>query len=499
MCTFDDIQTKIQSMIDELKGLCNQCSLSNSASEEVIVTTVFLYKFLNDKYMYNLQKWAEKVKKPVDELLKDESLMEAFKAKYGYDVIFDYKDTIQYLISDVSKDDFYKTFDSALEDLSDRNKHLSIKTSDGTYQPLFEKICELVPDKKRSLFAKNIFSIIATDKIDFSSAFSSSFDFYACIFEYLIKDYNVASGVYAEYFTPQSISDIIAKCLVGMSDIASASEIYDPSAGSGSLVLHLGNELRLEDGGARSIIYTQDISQKSSRFLRLNLILNGMTESLDNVVCGDTLVDPSHFETPNQESSGLKKFDYIVSNPPFKLDFSSTRNTIESKWADTNRFFAGVPNIPQNKKESMAIYLLFIQHVLYSLKDDGKAAIVVPTGFLTAKSSIEKSIRKLLVEKHWIKGVISMPPRTSCTGKRPESLPTATLLSPMSGPVPTLFRLIRPKAAAGCCWRAWKIRRISLSRAPCTLSATLTAAALPRKNTQKSRSGWISVGIIMQV
>lgn len=410
MCTFDDIQTKIQVMIDDLKGLCSQCSLSNSASEEVIVTTVFLYKFLNDKYMYNLQKWAKKVKKSVDELLKDDSLMEAFKAKYGYDVVFDYKDTIQYLISDVSKENFYKTFDKALEDLSDRNKHLSIKTSDGTYQPLFEKICELVPSNKRILFARTVFSIIATDKIDFSSAFSSSFDFYSSIFEYLIKDYNVASGTYAEYFTPQSVSNIIAKCLVGMSDVIKASEIYDPSAGSGSLVLHLGNELRQEDGTARAIVYTQDISQKSSRFLRLNLILNGMTESLDNVVCGDTLVDPSHFETPNQESSGLKHFDYIVANPPFKLDFSSTRNLIESKWTDTDRFFAGVPNIPPKDKDSMAIYLPFIQHALYSLKDEGKMAIVVPTGFLTAKGSIEKTIRQTLVDNNWIKGVISMPP-----------------------------------------------------------------------------------------
>ena len=259
MCTFDDIQTKIQVMIDDLKGLCSQCSLSNSASEEVIVTTVFLYKFLNDKYMFNLQKWADKRKMPIDALLADDALMDAFEAKYGYDVIFNYKDTIQYLISDVSKDDFYKTFDNALEDLSDRNKHLSIKTSDGTYQPLFERICELVPNNKRSLFARTIFSIIATDKIDFSSAFSSSFDFYSSIFEYLIKDYNVASGVYAEYFTPQAVSSIIAKCLVGMSDVIKASEIYDPSAGSGSLVLHLGNELRQEDGATGAIVYTQDI------------------------------------------------------------------------------------------------------------------------------------------------------------------------------------------------------------------------------------------------
>src|SRR5690606_28655654 len=73
------------------------------------------------------------------------------------------------------------------------------------------------------------------------------------------------------------------------------------------------------------------------------------------------------------------------------------------------RFFAGIPNIPKSKKESMAIYLLFIQHIMYSLSDNGKAAIVVPTGFITAQSGIEKKIRQRLIDKGWLRGVVSMP------------------------------------------------------------------------------------------
>lgn len=97
------------------------------------------------------------------------------------------------------------------------------------------------------------------------------------------------------------------------------------------------------------------------------------------------------------------------------MDFSSTRNTIEQKWEDSEirdgikRFFAGVPKIPNKKKESMGVYLCFIQHILWSLKEDGKAAIVVPTGFITAQSGIERTVRQTIVEKHWLKGVISMP------------------------------------------------------------------------------------------
>jgi type I restriction enzyme M protein len=97
------------------------------------------------------------------------------------------------------------------------------------------------------------------------------------------------------------------------------------------------------------------------------------------------------------------------------MDFSSTRDTIKQKWEDSEvrdgirRFFAGVPKIPNKKKESMSVYLCFIQHILWSLKEDGKAAIVVPTGFITAQSGIEKTVRQTIVDKHWLKGVISMP------------------------------------------------------------------------------------------
>lgn len=139
------------------------------------------------------------------------------------------------------------------------------------------------------------------------------------------------------------------------------------------------------------------------------MLLNGLKESLQNIIEGDTLTTPAHYKVKEDNTSGLKHFDYITSNPPFKTDFSSTRDTIETNWKATDRFFAGVPTIPNKKKDSMAIYLLFIQHILYSLKDGGKAAIVVPTGFITAQSGIEKTIRQKIVDNHWLKGVISMP------------------------------------------------------------------------------------------
>ena len=412
------LENKIKQMIDEMKGLCQTNGLSNQASEEVVITSVFLYKFLNDKFMANMKDFANDMGISTEKVLQDEDMLAGFYDTYPQDVAFKYEDTIECLINKVGNNDFYKLYDDALERISNypENEEFSIDTADGGRKPLFTRVTENVDASKRNNFAKNIFGIISQDKFDFGEAFKNNFDFYSAIFEHLIKDYNVASGVYAEYFTPQAISAIIAKILVEMSPVEDKIyDVYDPSAGSGSLVLHLANALGKGSFGDRAQVYTQDISGKSSRFLRTNMLLNGLTNSLDNIIEGDTLETPAHYKVPHDPSSGVKQFDYITSNPPFKMDFSATRNMIEQKWEDSEirdgikRFFAGVPKIPNKKKESMGVYLCFIQHILWSLKEDGKAAIVVPTGFITAQSGIEKTVRQTIVDKHWLKGVISMP------------------------------------------------------------------------------------------
>lgn len=419
MAEIYELEMLIKKMIDDLKGLCQTNGLANTASEEEIITSVFLYKFLNDKFIYHLQEFSEDTALRIEDILKNEnSEMDAFYDSYPQDVAFTYDQTIEALVKKTASKDFHMLFDDALEAIAKnpKNEVFAVESADGTKKKLFDRLTEKVEPSKRYNFARNIFGIIAQEHFDFTGAFRNNFDFYSTIFEYLIKDYNVASGVYAEYFTPQAVSSIIAKILVHMSPVEDKFyEIYDPSAGSGSLVLHLANELGHGSFGEKAIVYTQDISAKSSRFLRLNMMLNGLTRSLGNIVEGDTLVKPAHYKVANDASTGNKLYDFITSNPPFKMDFSSTRDNIENIWADSEehdglrRFFAGVPKIPNKKKESMAIYLCFIQHILWSLKPEGKAAIVVPTGFITAQSGIEKKIREQLIKNHWLKGVVSMP------------------------------------------------------------------------------------------
>lgn len=414
MPLIDSMETKINEMVDELQGLCASYGLANQASEEKIITNVFLYKFLNDKFMYNLKKFGDDIGETAKEILVNENdELDAFYDAYSSEVAFEYKDTIEYLIQKNQQPDFAKQVQKALNHISDNNHNelFKIESASGKKNNLFDSITEGVDEEQRNNFVKNIFSIISSDKFNFEEITASghAFDFYSSIFEHLISKYNVAAGTYAEYFTPQSVARIISKTLVKMSNKIEAAEIYDAAAGSGSLILHLAHELGSEGGMNRAIVYTQDISGKSTRFLRLNMMLNGMTESLGNIVQGDTLLNPAHFMVEHDPSSGLKKFSYITINPPFKMDFSSVRDQIEQKWQDTGRFFAGIPKVPNKKKESMAIYLLFIQHVMYSLKPNGKAAIVVPTGFITAQSGIEKTIREKMIDEKMLKGVISMP------------------------------------------------------------------------------------------
>ncbi len=158
--------------------------------------------------------------------------------------------------------------------------------------------------------------------------------------------------------------------------------VYDHAAGFGTLVLALAHEISENN----CIIYTQDISQKSNQFLRLNLILNNLVHSLPNIVHDETLIRPFH---KNKKGDSLATFDYIVRNPPFNMDFSDSRDALaDEKYK--KRFFAGVPNISKKDKDGMTAYQLFIQHILYSLALKGKAAIVVSTGFLTAGLGIPK-------------------------------------------------------------------------------------------------------------
>lgn len=401
MDTTIEFEKQTKALIDDLKSVCANYGLGNDGNEFKIITQVFLYKFMNDKFIHEIKKIDSKIANADnwEEVLSQYSTsdFEMLMMQLNENTArLKPEHFISNLFQKQNEPKFDTLFDNTLLEIGKINSDLfSVLTDGGEKIILFEDLSKYVTDK-RDEFCKAIINKLIN--FSFENIFHEKFDFYATIFEYLIKDYNSNSGgKYAEYFTPHAVAKIMARCLVH-GEVQNVT-CYDPSAGSGTLLMNLAHQI----GEDKCTIYSQDISQKSSNLLRLNLILNDLVHSIPNIVKGNTITDPYH-----KESGDLRKFDYIVSNPPFKLDFSDYRDDLDTK-ENNDRFFAGIPKVAAKKKESMAIYLLFLQHIMYSLKEKGKAAMVVPTGFITAQSGIDKKIRQKLIEEKMLAGVVSMP------------------------------------------------------------------------------------------
>lgn len=397
-----DVLADTKAMIDGLKTVCANAGLANDSSEYKIITEAFLYKFLNDKFLHELRrlaafKDADDIEAAYAAMDEDERELELLDLPAGTATIRP-ECLISYLFNRKNKEGFAGLFDGALKGIADDNVDVfSVRTGEGQSIRLFGGVSRFVVEEgKRDGFCAQLVSKLAD--FSFERAFAQKYDFFAAVFEYLISDYNKDSGTYGEYFTPHSIATIIARILVpdGASDVT----VYDPAAGTGTLVLACAHRI----GENRCTIYTQDRSQKANEFMRLNLILNNLVHSLPNVVHDDTLENPRHL---SRDGRSIRRFDYVVSNPPFKADFSDTRDKLAGS-AYNRRFWAGVPNIT-SKPEKMEIYLMFLQHIMASMKPGGRAAVVVPTGFLTAKGRIPLAIRTRMVEQGMLRGVVSMP------------------------------------------------------------------------------------------
>jgi len=408
MKNIEEIKNQTYALIDDLKKTTTENGLAGSGNEYVVIVEIFLYKFLNDKFIYE-------AKKENPELANAEDFFAALDAMSEDDyeemcdsmldtIILKKEHLIPFLAKRQNEDKFAELFDSTLESIASENSDIFyILNEDETRVSIMKPISDVVSGgtNKKNAFCRSLIGDVAS--FSFENAFEAGYDFFSTIFEYLIKDYNAnGGGNYAEYYTPHAIAAIMAQLLVDPSEDVRSVTCYDPSAGTGTLVIALAHAI----GEQNCTVYTQDISDKSSTMMMLNLILNSMSHSLTHVIQGNTLKHPFH----KNEDGSLRKFDYIVSNPPFKLDFSDYHNDLKTD-SYKGRFFAGIPNIPSKNKKGMEIYLCFFQHLLYSLKEDGKAAIVVPTGFITAKSGIAFKIRKHLVdgEKSILRGVVSMP------------------------------------------------------------------------------------------
>ena len=272
-----EFRDKTKALIDSLKSICANYGLGNDGNEFKIITQIFLYKFLNDKFAYEAKKIDKKVanSEKWEEVLvaMSEDELEMLQLQMGGDTArLKPHHFISYLFSQQNASDFAKLFDDTLRDIALTNNDVfAVKTDGGAKVVLFDRLSEYIADEsKRDAFCRAIINKLV--EFSFERIFTQKFDFYATIFEYLIKDYNSNSGgKYAEYFTPHAVARIMAEILVPQAQRGKVKNVacYDPSAGSGTLLMNVAHAI----GENRCSIYTQDISQKSSNLLRLNLIL----------------------------------------------------------------------------------------------------------------------------------------------------------------------------------------------------------------------------------
>ena len=401
-------QQQTRELIDGLKAVCASNGLGNDGNEYKIIVQTFLYKLLCDKFAHEMKvldprlaqadDWIGSWKKLPKAKRQDlEDGLSAETPRLTADQL------IPSLFNRQTEPGFARLFDDTLIAIAAANSDIfAVKTDDGERVPLFDRLSEYVTGSadKRDQFCRALFNKLVG--VSFERLFEQKYDFYAALFEYLIKDYNKDNGgKYAEYYTPHAVATIMADILVPRDQRGKVRNVtcYDPASGSGTLLMALAHAI----GETRCSIWSQDVSQKSSSLLRLNLVLNKLVHSIPNITQGNTILHPVH-----KDGKALRKFDYIVSNPPFKMDFSDFRDDLDRD-ANNTRFFAGIPKIPNKAKDKMAIYLLFIQHIISSLKPGGKAAIVVPTGFITTAQGIELKIRQKLIAEKMIAGVVSMP------------------------------------------------------------------------------------------
>ena len=215
------IKDQTIALIDALKSTCQTYGMGNDGNEYKIITQVFLYKFINDKFGFAVKQIspklaaAEQWEKAYGEMSEDNRL-DLFDELSPDIPRLNPEHLISNLWNQQTKGDFDLIFDSTMIDVADKNMAIfSTQTTQNTKIPLFEPLTQFVTDAaQRAPFARALVDKLVA--FSFEEAFSQHYDFFATIFEYLIKDYNTSGGgKYAEYYTPHSIASIMARLLVG--------------------------------------------------------------------------------------------------------------------------------------------------------------------------------------------------------------------------------------------------------------------------------------------
>ncbi|HEX7186037.1 MAG TPA: class I SAM-dependent DNA methyltransferase, partial [Thermoanaerobaculia bacterium] len=256
--------------------------------------------------------------------------------------------------------------------------------------PDFNDPAKLGSDKEMVDRLTNLIAIFENPALDFSRNRADGDDILGDAYEYLMRHFATESGKSkGQFYTPAEVSRVMAQILgIRNAKTSASTTVYDPTCGSGSLLLKVADE-----AGTPVTIYGQEKDAATSGLARMNMILHNNPGAL--IMPGNTLTAPKF-----KDGGVLKIFDYVVANPPFS----------DKRWStgldplnDPHERFKPF-GVPPAKQGDYA-YLL---HIVRSLKSTGKGACILPHGVLF-RGSAEADIRRALVRKGYIKGIIGLP------------------------------------------------------------------------------------------
>ena len=255
--------------------------------------------------------------------------------------------------------------------------HFNDETKIGKNKEMVDKLTKLI-------------SIFQRPELDFSKNKAEGDDIIGDAYEYLMRNFASESGKSkGQFYTPAEVSRILAK-IIGIDKCSGHdATVCDPACRSGSLLIRALEEAPFEISG-----YGQEKDSSTAGLAKMNAVLHN--KATIKIMAGNTFSDPQFKKA--EDASELERFDYIVANPPFSL----------KNWADGLKEFGRFSGYGDRPPEKNGDYA-WLMHILKTLKSTGKAAVILPHGVLF-RGNAEATIRQKIIDKGWIKGIISLPP-----------------------------------------------------------------------------------------
>jgi len=329
-------------------------------------------KYLSDFYKEKLDELRSKYSNNTERIQKSLS-REKFK--------LDEKCTFDFLLKYKEAENLGEEINKLLERIEEKNK----EKLEGVFRNVdFNSETMLGRTKERNKILKHLLEDFSDSRLDLRPSKLSGNDVIGDSYEYLISHFASDAGKKGgEFFTPSAVSTLLAKLVQPYE----GDRIYDPTCGSGSLLIKAGKEV----GNDNFRLYGQESNGATVSLCKMNMFLHNIHDAV--IEWGDTIGNPLHIENGH-----LKKFDVIVANPPFSLDKWGAEYATDDKY---KRFERGIP--PKSKGD-----YAFVLHMIASLNEHGRMGVVLPHGVLFRGAS-EGKIRKQLIEENLLDAVIGLP------------------------------------------------------------------------------------------